>query len=145
MGQLTEKGSWFKHIQQQSSAKQVAARSLYVYLFLSNEGWYYVFWTQNNCCKFHASHGIFLQSVHLPLTKQGTIDMWDVALPRRSLETSRLDPTCGEIIFFYHGFCFRILPVLEDFSFCLHSSHGGILKIWSFSLHSRVLFLFCAF
>ena len=58
------------------------------------------------------------------VTKNCNKYKWDAASSCRLMGTSRQNPLLSYLVF-----CFLILPVWDDFSFCLHSWHG---KFWRF-------------
>ena len=51
-----------------------------------------------------------MHTERLVSTKISTLG-WDVALPRRTMETAETDPSRRASVFFYLVFCFLILPV----------------------------------
>ena len=94
----------------------------------------YVCWLRWSCVVPHLSTP----------TDHRVLDKWDVASSCRSMETSCPNPPAGPLLF-YLLFCFLILPVWEDFSFCLHSSHWKSWRFYRFPCILECLFFVSLF
>ena len=74
----------------------------------------------------------------MPSVFEILLNKWDVTLPQRSLETTQTEPTRRAIIFL-SCFLFPNFNGVRRFFLLSTFLTWEILKIWSFSLHSRVI------